>query len=160
MGGFNKLAVHLFIMYWAVLSHITPPVCIAAFAAASLAESDPMKTGFQAAKLGIGFYVLSFIFIFNPALILQGEISETIWIFVMTALALFLIAAAFERYFYGVGELNIFGRIAFFILGVLLVIPETNTDLFGLGILILFFVLFKIAITKKIILKAISLSSK
>ena len=68
----NPLSVHLFILYWAMLSYITPPVALGAYAAASIAEANPLKTGFAAMRLGSVIYIIPFIFVLDVAFILQG----------------------------------------------------------------------------------------
>ncbi len=70
--GFNPLASHLFVFYYAMLSMITPPVCIAVFVAAPMAGASPMKVGVAAAKLGWLLYLVPFLFVTSPALLLKG----------------------------------------------------------------------------------------
>ncbi len=77
--GMDPLSVHLFILYWGMLSFITPPVAIGAFAAASIAGASAMKTGLEAMRLGTIIYFIPFFFVFNPALIMSGP-----WIGVVT----------------------------------------------------------------------------
>ena len=71
--GLNKMAVHMFIFYWGMLSSITPPVAIASFAAAGIAGSPAMKTGWESMWVGSIIYFIPFFFVLNPALVLQGE---------------------------------------------------------------------------------------
>ncbi|MFS4437475.1 TRAP transporter permease [Paracoccaceae bacterium GXU_MW_L88] len=68
-GGLNQLAVHLFILYWGMVSYITPPVALGAYAAATIAETSPMKAGFEAMRLGSIIYLVPFLFVLNPSLI-------------------------------------------------------------------------------------------
>lgn len=84
--GVPVLAAHLYIMYWGMLSAITPPVCLAAFAAAALAGADSMRTGYSAMRIGILVYIVPFLFALGPALLLIGTPFEII-ISVVTALA-------------------------------------------------------------------------
>lgn len=70
--GVQPLAAHLFIFYFGVISAITPPVCMAAFAAAAISGDDPMKTGFTAFRLGLVVFIVPFVMIYNPALIMHG----------------------------------------------------------------------------------------
>src|SRR3546814_5754003 len=83
-AGLDPMGVHLFLMYWGMISFITPPVAIGAFVAAGLAKSSPMRTGVEAMRLGVVIYIIPFFFVFNPALLLRGEVSE-ILIVVTTA---------------------------------------------------------------------------
>jgi TRAP-type uncharacterized transport system fused permease subunit len=73
MLGLNKMAVHMFIFYWGMLSSITPPVAIASFAAAGIAGAPAMKTGWESMWVGSIIYFLPFFFVLNPALVLQGD---------------------------------------------------------------------------------------
>ena len=72
-AGLNKMAVHMFIFYWGMLSSITPPVAIASFAAAGIAGSPAMKTGWESMWVGSIIYFIPFFFVMNPALVLQGN---------------------------------------------------------------------------------------
>jgi TRAP transporter 4TM/12TM fusion protein len=96
--GIAPIAAHLFILYFGMMSMITPPVAIAAFAAASLSGADAMQTGFTAMRFGWVAYVVPFIFVFSPTLLLQGDWLH-ITIDVATALlAVWVISAAMIGY--------------------------------------------------------------
>lgn len=84
--GILPIAAHLFFFYFGMLSMITPPVCLATFAAAAIAGSDPLKTGIEAMRLGIIAYIVPFIFVFSPALLLQAS-PLTVVLGVVTAIA-------------------------------------------------------------------------
>jgi TRAP transporter 4TM/12TM fusion protein len=86
--GLNKMAVHMFIFYWGMLSAITPPVAIASFAAAGIAGAPTMKTGWESMRVGSIIYFIPFFFVLNPALVLQGTDP---W---LTALGLSVLAIA------------------------------------------------------------------
>ncbi|WP_249934523.1 TRAP transporter large permease subunit, partial [Halomonas sp. 15WGF] len=68
--GLPPMAVHLFVFYFGIIADITPPVCLAAFAGAGIAQANPMKTGFTAVKLAIGAFIIPYAFIYNPVLVL------------------------------------------------------------------------------------------
>ncbi len=72
--GLLPLSAHLFVFYFAIISAITPPVALAAYAAAGIAKDDPMKIGFTAVKLGLGAFIVPFLFSLNPALIARGDL--------------------------------------------------------------------------------------
>jgi len=97
-AGLNPMAVHLFILYWAMLSFITPPVALGAFAAASIAEAKPIATGFAAMRLGGVIYLLPFIFVLQPALILDGPITAVVASLCAVGVGTFLLAAALQAY--------------------------------------------------------------
>jgi TRAP transporter 4TM/12TM fusion protein len=102
-AGFDPIAVHLFMMYWGMVSFITPPVALAAFVAAGVAKAPPMQVGMQSVRLGAAMYFVPFFFVLNPALILQGPAWE-IAVVVGTAVAgIALIAFALEGYVLGLG---------------------------------------------------------
>jgi TRAP transporter 4TM/12TM fusion protein len=132
-SGLNPLAVHLFVMYWGLVSFITPPVALGAITAASIAQADPLKTGFQAMRLGAVIYFIPFFFVFNPALILQGTLGEIIFPLLTATIGVFLISSSLEGYMQGLGSLKLPFRAGFLIAGLLLAVPEWRTDLMGLG---------------------------
>jgi len=129
--GISPLAAHLFILYWGMISYITPPVAVGAYAAGGVAGASPMKTGFRAMLLGIAIYFLPFFFVLNPALILDAPLFEILQSFFTCAIGLVLIGAAVEGFLQGVGEIKIGIRPFIGISGVLLGIPELTTDIIG-----------------------------
>ena len=72
-AGLDPLAIHMFVLYWGMVSFITPPVALAAFAAAPIAQTSQMRIGIQAMRLGTAIYVVPFCFVLNPALLLKGD---------------------------------------------------------------------------------------
>ena len=105
-GGMNPLVVHLFILYWGMLSYITPPVALGAFAAATVAGSKPMETGLNAMRLGSVIYFVPFLFVLNPALILQGGWQEIALVLAQALVGVVLIASAIQGYLVGIGSLS------------------------------------------------------
>ena len=99
--GILPLAAHLFVFYWGMLSMITPPICIAAYAGAAIAGTSPMRTGYACMRLGIIAYIVPFIFVFDPLLLLQGPP-------VMVALA--LATAALGTVAIGIAMVGYFAR--------------------------------------------------
>ncbi|MEY8117418.1 TRAP transporter permease [Falsihalocynthiibacter sp. BN13B15] len=96
--GIDPLAAHLFIFYYGMLSMITPPVAIGAFAAASISGANPMRTGFTSMRFGWAAFVIPFLFVYSPSLLMQGGLVETV-LDVATALAaVWLIAAGFTGF--------------------------------------------------------------
>jgi TRAP transporter 4TM/12TM fusion protein len=142
--GFDPLAVHLFVLYWGMASYITPPVALGAFAAATIAGSSPMKTGMQAMRLGVAKYFLPFFFVLNPALIFKGPWEIILQSFITCLVGLALIGAALEGYLQFIGKINFATRTFIFAGGVLLGVPTTITDLYGIvtvlvGLLVWYF---------------------
>lgn len=105
-GGLDPMAVHMFILYWGMLSFITPPVALGAFAAATVAGARPMETGLQAMRLGSVIYFIPFMFVLNPALIMQGDLWEITLVFCQAVLGIILFASAMQGYLMGVGRLG------------------------------------------------------
>ncbi|HZA52538.1 MAG TPA: TRAP transporter fused permease subunit [Myxococcaceae bacterium] len=94
----DPLAAHLFLLYYAVLSALTPPVAVAAYAASSIAEDNPLSIAAHAVKLALAAFVVPFTFVYGPELLWQGSLWETALTFFTAAAGLILIAAAIERY--------------------------------------------------------------
>jgi TRAP transporter 4TM/12TM fusion protein len=104
--GLDPLAVHLFMLYWGMISFITPPVALGAYAAASLAKANPMATGFEAMRLGSIIYFIPFFFVLNPALILHGTLYSIVMVFTTAVIGVVLIASALQGYVVGIGLLG------------------------------------------------------
>jgi TRAP transporter 4TM/12TM fusion protein len=140
LGKFNValLAAHLFVFYYAVLSDLTPPDAITAFAAANLAGSEMMSTGIEAFKLGIAGFLVPFAFVFQPALLLQGTLPEIMKGTGLTALGVVCLAAALIGYIWR--PLHWIQRILFTSAAVLLVFPTIGFELIGIGLAVGLFI--------------------
>lgn len=139
-AGLDPLASHMFVMYWGMLSFITPPVALAAFAAASVANVSPMKAGFAAMRLGAIIYFVPFFFVLNPALLLQGTVLENLQAFSTALVGVALVSAALQGYLVGLGDLGygvaaVFSRFCIGISGLTLALPAGG--LFGISQLLL-----------------------
>ena len=138
--GMNPMAVHLFILYWAVLSEITPPVALSVVAAASIAGAPVMRSMMEAMRFGAVKYALPFFFVYNPALVLQGGTPLVLFEVVLAAvIGLALVAYALQGYLPWIGALNNtplgYGiRLLLIIAGLLLALPERLTTVLGLGV--------------------------
>lgn len=84
--GILPMAAHLFMFYFGMLSLVTPPICVASYTAAAIAGSGPMRTGFEAMRLGAVAYIVPFVFVYSPALLLLGSFAE-VALAVVTAIA-------------------------------------------------------------------------
>jgi TRAP transporter 4TM/12TM fusion protein len=106
--GLNKMAVHMFIFYWGMLSAITPPVAIASFAAAGIAGAPAMKTGWESMRVGSIIYFVPFFFVLNPALVLQGDSPylEALVLAALAAVGTLFICGGIQGYQAGVGDLR------------------------------------------------------
>jgi TRAP transporter 4TM/12TM fusion protein len=131
-AGLDPMASHLYVLYWGIVSFITPPVALAAIAAASIAKSSPMVTGLMALRIGFLLLLLPVLFVLQPALILRGDLPTILQAVATAAAAVVLLASAFEGYGYRVGALPAWARVPVAVGGLLLLIPEGMTDLIGL----------------------------
>ncbi|MEI2385282.1 TRAP transporter fused permease subunit [Breoghania sp. JC706] len=134
-AGLNPLASHLFILYWGMLSYITPPVALAAITAASLANSPPMKTGVYAMRLGGILFILPFIFVYDPALIMEGGWGEILGRVALSVVAIWAMTTALEGWLYGVGRLAAPLRVGIGAAGALVLLPDLYTDIGGFGLM-------------------------
>lgn len=105
-GGLDPMSVHLFILYWGMLSFITPPVALGAFAAASIAGASALATGFKAMRLGSVIYFIPFFFVLDPALILAGSWWDILLTTATVAIGITIIAGALQSYLLGLGALD------------------------------------------------------
>ncbi len=136
--GIEPMAAHMFVMYFGMMSMITPPVAMAAYAAASLVQTDPMKTGWAACRFGWTAYIIPFLFVRAPSLLLEGHTSTIITTFVTAVAGVWMVCAAFAGYC--TRPISVPVRIGFAIAGILLFIPANAmphgvlTDVAGLAI--------------------------
>lgn len=131
--GFSLMESHLFIVYYATWSAITPPVAVAAYAAAGLAKANPNKIGFQAMRLAAVGFLLPFIFIYQPALLLRGSPAEVVLASVTAVIGVAALAIGIEGWFRA--RLPVWGRIMLLAAALLLIDPGLVTDLCGLALI-------------------------
>jgi TRAP transporter 4TM/12TM fusion protein len=134
--GLSPMASHMFVLYFGMMSMITPPVALAAYAAASLAKTDPMKTGWIAMRFGWIAFIIPFLFIRAPSLLLEGSFASVLTALVTALAGVWLICAAIAGY--AMRPLATPMRFGFGIAGLLLFIPAETmrygqwTDIIGL----------------------------
>jgi TRAP transporter 4TM/12TM fusion protein len=134
--GISPLVAHMFVFYYAVISAITPPVALAAYAGAAISGSDPMKTSITSFVYGMAAFLVPFMFFYSPALLLQGDDWVKIVHYATTALiGVYLLAASLQRWFLGPIDGPL--RWLLFVSSVLLVSGGIVTDLIGLGLALL-----------------------
>ncbi len=147
--GVEPIAAHLYVMYFGMMSMITPPVAIAAFAAAGVAGSEPMKTGWSAVRFGWMAYVVPFLFVMSPTLLLIGDGGEITMAIITAILGVWLVSIAVAGFL--VEPVSPLMRLAFAASGLLALMPAgafegaALTDLAGaaVGLALLAFVYFK-----------------
>lgn len=132
--GVEPLAAHLFIFYFGCMSLVTPPVALAAYAAAVIAKADYWKTGWEASRLGIVGYIAPFIFVYQPALLLQGSTGEVLLAAATAVIGTIALAGAMSGYFFG--SVSWWQRIALGAGSLTLIYPGWKTDLIGLVLVI------------------------
>jgi TRAP transporter 4TM/12TM fusion protein len=130
--GVPALVAHMFVFYFAVVSAITPPVALASFAAAGLAQADPWKTSWVALQMGLATFIVPFMFFFSPVLLWQGPGLEIAQATLTGCIGVWFLAASTEGWFGG--KLAMPLRIALFSAALALMHPGTVTDLIGLAI--------------------------
>ena len=123
--GIEPIAAHLFVMYYGMMSMITPPVAVAAFTAAGVAGANPMRTAWASVKIGWLAYVIPFVLVFSPGLTLQGSISDVALAVSTLVTGIFLISIALTGYF--LRPMDALRRTVALIAGLIICIP-IDTD--------------------------------
>lgn len=126
------LAAHFFAFHFATIGAITPPVALAAYAAAALAEADPFRTGLRAFRIGLVAYIVPFMFAYSPALLFEGPLSSVVQAFATATAGVLCVTAATEGFL--VRPVHPWGRPILLIAGLLLIKPGLWTDLAGIGL--------------------------
>jgi TRAP transporter 4TM/12TM fusion protein len=125
------IAIHLFVFYFGILADGTPPVCVAAYAAAGVAGADPLKTGVNAFKLDMRTFLLPFMFITAPQMLLiNTTFIEAAWIFISASIGMYALAASMQGFL--LTDLKWYERVILFGSAVALVKPGLITDGIGL----------------------------
>ena len=137
--GIPPLAAHMFIFYFGCNSSITPPVALAAYAGAGLAGCDPNKTGYKAFRLAFCSFLMPYLFVYNPVLLMEGGVLDILWSLVTALIGAYLLASGFEGFFFR-WSLKWFERPLMILGAVMLIVPGMVTDLVGIAIIVVEFV--------------------
>jgi TRAP transporter 4TM/12TM fusion protein len=130
------LAAHMFVFYFGIVADITPPVALAAYAGAAIAKANPIKTGVTATRLAITAFIIPYVFIFNPAMLLINTSPLTVAQIVLSSCAgMFGLASGLEGYM--LRRMPLGWRVAAVAGGLLLIDPELWSDLAGFGLIAL-----------------------
>lgn len=129
--GVPVLLAHLFVFYYGCISTITPPVALTSYAAAGVAHADPTRIGINAFKFGFAAYVIPFMMIYGPALVLMGEPSDIALAVVTASIGVYSLASCMTNYL--IMPLGIILRIPLFVAALCLIKPGIYTDLIGLS---------------------------
>ena len=136
--GVPALAAHLFVLYYGVLSEITPPVCTSAYAAGGIANANPFKTGISAFQLGNAKIMMPFVFVYSPAMLIVLDDYFTWSEYLLTTFTcmggIFVFGIAISGY--ALRTLGPIPRLMTFLAAILLVVPGLQSDLYGLALLV------------------------
>ena len=131
--GVPDIAAHFFVFYFGIVADLTPPVALAAYAGAAIAQANPMKTAMTATKLAIGAFIVPYVFALNPAMLfIDTTFVEVVTICVTSFVGIYAVSAALQGYF--LHGMKWFERILNIIGGLLLIYPGWETDLIGVAL--------------------------
>jgi len=131
--GVSLMAAHLFVVYFSIISAITPPVAVAAYATAGIADCDPNICGWQASKLGLAAFLVPFMFVYNSPLLFEGHPFDIVLAMVLGSLGVIALAAGVQGHLFN--RLNLVQRVAAIVGGLLLIDSGYITDAIGLALL-------------------------
>jgi len=131
--GVPMIAAHFFVFYFGIVADLTPPVALAAYAGAAIAQANPMKTAFTSTKLAIGAFIIPYVFALNPAMLFIDTTAwEVILICITSLIGMFAVSAALEGYF--IRHMRWYERAISVCGGLLLIYPGVVTDVIGLAL--------------------------
>ncbi len=131
--GIPALAAHMFVFYFGIVADITPPVALAAYAGSAIAKSNPLKTGVTATRLAIAAFIIPYMFAYNPKMLfIDAGLFDVISIIITSFIGIYAVAAGMEGHMFE--KLPIWQRILTLAGGLMLIVPETVTDIVGIAI--------------------------
>jgi len=131
--GVPDIAAHFFVFYFGIVADLTPPVALAAYAGAAIAQANPMKTAVTATKLAIGAFIVPYVFALNPAMLfIDTTLWEVILICITAVIGIFAVSASLEGWF--LRGMAWYERIVCAVGGLLLIYPGLVTDLVGVAL--------------------------
>ncbi len=155
--GVPNIAAHFFVFYFGIVADLTPPVALAAYAGAAIAQANPMKTAVTATKLAIGAFIVPYVFALNPAMLFIDTTAwEVVSIIVTSLIGIFAVSAALEGYL--LHGMPWYQRIISVVGGLLLIYPGLVTDTIGIALVAAVLVL-QFATKKKYAVQSNSLNS-
>lgn len=144
--GVLPLAAHLFVFYFGCISTITPPVALTAYAAAGIGDANTGRTGIKAFLFGLVAYIVPFMFVFSPTLLLQGSVGQIVLSIITALIGIYELSSGVSGYLKG--NLGIFARIILIIAGCCLINVGILTDIIGIAVLVII-LLWQVIIKKK-----------
>lgn len=131
--GVPAIAAHFFVFYFGIVADLTPPVALAAYAGAAIAQANPMKTALTSTKLAIAAFIVPYVFALNPAMLLiDTTAAEVILICVTSLVGIFGVSAALEGYLKT--YMTWYARVACCVGGLMLIFPGVTTDIVGVAL--------------------------
>jgi TRAP-type uncharacterized transport system fused permease subunit len=147
--GVPDIAAHFFVFYFGIVADLTPPVALAAYAGAAIAQANPMKTAFTATKLAIGAFIVPYVFALNPAMLfIETSFVEVVLICITSFAGIYAVSASLQGYF--LHDMKWFERILSVVGGLLLIYPGVQTDVIGLSLVAVVILLQLITKKKKV----------
>lgn len=138
--GVPPVAAHFFVFYFGIVADLTPPVALAAYAGAAIAQANPMKTAVTATKLAIGAFIVPYVFALNPAMLFVDTTAmEVVQICITSLVGIFAVSASLEGYL--LRNMHWYERILCLAGGLLLIYPGLVTDVIGVGIVAIIIIL-------------------
>ena len=133
--GVPNIAAHFFVFYFGIVADLTPPVALAAYAGAAIAQANPMKTAFTATKLAIGAFIVPYVFALNPAMLfIDTTAPEVVLICITSLLGIFAVSSALEGYL--MHHMPWYQRVISAVGGLLLIYPGIVTDVIGVALVL------------------------
>jgi TRAP transporter 4TM/12TM fusion protein len=129
------IACHLFVFYFAVIAPVTPPVAIAAYAGAGIADASPSKTGLKAFVFTIPAFLVPFLFVYNPVLLAEGNGIDILIAGISAVAGSAVLAAGTQGYFFG--KLGVVSRLILFIASLFMFVPGVASDLLGISAVVI-----------------------
>ena len=140
--GVDLMAAHMFVFYSAMLSSITPPVALAAFAAAAICREPPMRVAMISVKFGFVAFLLPYFFVLEPRLLGMGDIAETMGVFAMAVVGVLSLACVLQGYAFG--KLTTFSRVVMGAAALAVLMPDLKFNLMGIAAILAVLVAWKI----------------
>jgi TRAP-type uncharacterized transport system fused permease subunit len=136
--GIQPLQAHMFIFYFSIISCITPPIAIAAYAAGAIAKTNPMDVGWEAVRVGVAAYLIPFIFVYQPVLLLEGSLWGIFIAGVSALLGIIALGCAVVGFLDT--NLTVLERLSMIAGSIFLIVPGIRTDLIGVALALVPFV--------------------
>ena len=135
--GVNPVVAHMFVLYYSVLSSLTPPVALASFTAAGIADTSVTKTSLSSLKLGLTGFIVPYIFLFANILLLQGNYTalQLVWTIITALAGVLVLSMGLQKYCYQIGDISYVECFLYLAAAICIMIPGIATDLIGVAVI-------------------------